>query len=129
MTKKLPSIEHDQNIVNALNKLPQVIFDKKHNMSICLDNSQVRSNENRFEHIAKKYHQLKVRDIERIPNGIVNYVKYEKDKNADETYCYYIDRGGSDKGFIKVFIKLYANDKSKAYIKTIYIVYRLFKKE
>ena len=38
-------------------------------------NDRARSNETRFEHIAKKNHQLKVRDIELIPEGINEYAK------------------------------------------------------
>lgn len=128
MTKLNPSVEHDQNIIEALEKLPKTIYDKKHDITVCFDNKGSRSNESRFEHIAKKYHQLKVRDIKAIPEGIRSYVRFIKDKDCQETYCYFINRKGEDDGFIKVAVKLYEHDKKKAYVKSIFIVYRIKKR-
>ena len=84
-----------------------------------------RSNESRFEHIAKNMHELKVRDIESIPEGINKYVKYSKSKELKDTYYYYIDRKGEDKGFLQIAIKLIEGEKNKYYVKTIFITYRI----
>ena len=70
-------------------------------------------------------HELKVRDIESIPGGISNYIKFVKSKDIKDTYYYYIKRKGEDKGFIQVAILLDLNDKRLAYLKTIFIAYRL----
>ena len=126
MTKRIHSVQNDLNIIKALEELPRNIEDKKHNLTVCLDNNTTRSNETRFEHIAKKYHELKVRDIKRIPHGITHYVKFSKSKDHDETYYYFIKRGGKDRGFIQVAIKIYNDDHTKAYVKTIYITYRIY---
>ena len=125
MTKRIRSVQNDQNIIKALQELPHYIEDKKHNLTVCLDNNITRSNETRFEHIAKKYHELKVRDIKSIPEGINRYIAFRKDKEQNETYCYYIARKGKDKGFIKVSVKLYEDDKKKAYIKSVFVTYRI----
>lgn len=127
MTKLNPSVEHDQNIIEALEKLPKTIYDKKHDLLLYLNDNKTRSNETRFEHIAKKYHQLKVRDIKAIPEGINNYVEFFKNKFINDTYSYLIHRQGKDKGFIEVDILIDLYDRKKAYIKTAYIVYRLKK--
>ena len=125
MSKKRNETNYDQKIIDALKKLPNIIYDKKHNLSIYIENDKCRSNETRFEHIAKKYHELKVRDIESIPEGINDYVKYSKSKELKDTYYYFIDRKGKDKGFIQVSILVDINDKTIAYLKTVYIAYRV----
>lgn len=125
MTKINHSLEKDQNILDALKHLPKFMYDNKHHLLLCLNDNNARSNETRFEHIAKKYHELKVRDIEAIPDGINHYVKYSKSKTLKDTYSYFIKRKGNDQGFIKVDILIDINDKNKAYIKSIYISYRL----
>jgi len=118
---------YDQNLIDALKELPSEIEDKKHNLIICVSNDLARSNETRFEHIAKRDHELKVRDIKAIPEGIRNYVLFAKSKELKETYYYYINRKGKSKGFIQLAVKLYENSKVRAYIKTIYICYRIKK--
>lgn len=119
---------YDENVMEALAKLPNTIFDKKHNLTIIVRNDQARSNQTRFEHIARKDHQLKVRDIESIPEGINRYVKFVKSKTIKDTFYYYIDRKGEDKGFIEVVILVDINDKKLAYIKTVFITYRIEEK-
>ena len=119
---------YDENIVEALEKLPSTLFDKKHNLTILVRNDQARSNQTRFQHIARRDHQLKVRDIESIPEGINKYVRYVKSKTIKDTYYYYIDRKGEDKGFIEVAILIDINDKKIAYIKTAFITYRIEEK-
>jgi len=126
--KRKDELYYDQNIVEALEKLPSSIFDKKHNLTILVRNDQARSNQTRFQHIARKDHQLKVRDIESIPEGINKYVRYVKSKTIKDTFYYYIDRKGDDKGFIEVAILVDIMNKNIAYIKTIFITYRIEEK-
>ena len=108
-----------------MRKLPNPIEDKKHGLLIYFRDDRSRSNESRFEHIAKKHHELKVRDIEAIPNGINKYVKFCKSKTLKDTYYYYINRKGEDTGFIQLTILVDMFDKKKAYVKTIFIAYRI----
>ena len=125
MAKKRNEEKYDQNIIEALRKLPNPIKDKKHNLLIYIRNDRARSNETRFEHISKQYHDLKVRDIEAIPNGIRNYIMFRKSDKLKDTYYYYIKRKGEDKGFIQVAILVDLFDKTKTYLKTIFIAYRI----
>ena len=125
MAKKKNEKFYDQKLIDALKKIPSPIWDKKHKIFIYLNNDQARSNESRFEHIAKKNHELKVRDIESIPDGINGYLYFTKSKEIKDTYYYYIKRKGNDKGFIQVAILVDLRDKSKAYIKTIFITYKI----
>ena len=92
-----------------------------------MDNNKSRSNETRFEHIAKVYHELKVSDIESIKEGIANYITFYKSVDLKDTYYYIIKRKGKWKGMIQVAIKLYENELHKAYVKTIFITYRVKK--
>ncbi len=117
--------KYDLKLIEALKKLPPLIEDKKHGFIINVRDDQARSNETRFQHIAKKMHELKVRDIESIPEGIKDYIKFAKSKEIKDTYYYYIKRKGGDKGFIQVAILVDINDKKIAYLKTIFIAYRI----
>lgn len=117
--------KYDQKIIEALKKLPPLIEDKRHGFVIRIRDDLARSNETRFQHIAKKMHELKVRDIECIPEGIKAYIRFSKSKDIKDTYYYYIKRKGGDKGFIQVAILVDINDKKVAYLKTIFIAYRI----
>ena len=117
--------KYDLKLINALKKLPPLIEDKRHGFIIQIRDDMARSNETRFQHIAKKMHELKVRDIESIPEGIRNYVRFVKSKEIKDTYYYYIKRKGGDKGFIQVAILVDMNDKKIAYLKTIFVAYRI----
>ena len=125
MAKKKNEKFYDQKLIDALKKIPSPIWDKKHKIFIYLNNDQARSNESRFEHIAKKNHELKVRDIESIPDGINGYVTFHKSRELKDTYYYYISRKGDSKGFIQVAIKLIEGETNKYYVKTIFIAYRI----
>lgn len=124
MAKK-SSEKYDQKIIEALKKLPKQIEDKRHGFVIEVKDERARSNETRFQHIAKKEHQLKVRDIEVIPEGIKNYIKFSKSKDLKDTFCYFIKRKGGDKGFIQVAILVDFKNIGKAYLKTAFIAYRI----
>ena len=117
--------KYDPKIIEALEKLPKIFEDKRHGLRIELKNDRARSNETRFQHIAKRIHELKVRDIKCIPEGIRNYIKFSKSDDLKDTYYYYIKRKGDDRGFIQIAILVDINDKKKAYIKTVFIAYRL----
>lgn len=125
MTKKNSHKRYDNNLIEALEKLPNPIYDKKHNIYIYVDNGRARSNETRYEHLAKSSHQLKRRDIESIPEGISNYFAFKISKRHKETYYYYILRKGNQKGFIQVAVKLLKGSRDRAYIKTIFVTYRI----
>ena len=117
--------KYDQKLIEALKKLPSLIEDKRHGFVIQIRDDMARSNETRFQRIAKKMHELKVRDIESIPEGIKAYIKFAKSKEIKDTYYYYIKRKGGDKGFIQVAILVDIIDKKVAYLKTIFIAYRI----
>ena len=123
MAKK-KNLKYDQNLIEALRQLPSVIEDKRHGFVIEIKDDRARSNETRFEHIAKKCHELKVRDIKAIPEGIKNYVKFTKSNEIENTYYYFINRKGEDRGFIEVAILIDEDNPKKARIKTIFIAHR-----
>ena len=123
MSKKKSNKHYDHNIIKALEELPSVLEDKKHNLVIYIRNDQARTNETRFEHIAKNGHELKVKDIQAIPEGISNYEKFRKSETLKETYYYFIKRRNNLKGYVQLAVILYKGDKKKAYIKTIFITY------
>ena len=123
--KKKSDEKYDQKLIDALEKLPPTIEDKKHGFIIVVRNDKARSNETRFEHIAKKNHELKVRDIELIPEGVKKYTKFSKSMELKDTYYYYILRKGKDKGFVQLAIKLIEGETNLYYIKTIFISYRI----
>ena len=118
------SEKYDSRIIEALQKLPKQIEDKRHGFVIEVEDNRARSNETRFQHIARKDHQLKVRDIEAIPEGIKNYIKYSKSKELKDTYCYFIKRKGA-KGFIQLSILVDMYNRKRAFIKTAFIAYRI----
>ena len=120
--KRKPIIYNPQPIIDAVNRLPNPLIDKKHNLSIYIE-GRARSNQTRVEHIAEYGHDLKVRDIELIPEGIKKYFDYKKDPVYKDTFNYYIKRGGEDRGLIKVSIQIDKNDKKRAWVKTIFIAY------
>ncbi len=125
MSKKRNDKIYDLKLIEALKKLPSQIEDKRHGFVIEIKDDRARSNETRFEHIAKKNHELKVRDIEAIPEGIIRYIKYVKSEEIENTFCYYIKRKGEDRGFIQVVILIDEDNPKKARIKTIFIAHRI----
>ena len=125
MSKKRNDKIYDLKLIEALKKLPSQIEDKRHGFIIEIKDDRARSNETRFEHIAKKTHELKVRDIEAIPEGIIRYIKYVKSEEIENTFCYYIKRRGEDRGFIQVVILIDEDNPKKARIKTIFIAHRI----
>lgn len=124
MSKKKPKIISPKHLIDEIEKWPTPLFDKKHNYYIYLE-GRARSNQTRVEHIIEYGHDLKARDLKLIPEGIKNYFDYKKDPVYKNTYNYYIKRGGNDKGLIKVSIRISDKDQKRAWIKTIFITYKI----
>ena len=124
MTKRNPANYDPSKLIEAINKWPNPMFDKKHNLYIYVE-GRARSNQTRVDHIVECGHDLKVRDLELIPTTIKNYFSYKKDPTYKNTYNYYFKRKGEDKGLIKMSIQIDNNDPTHAWVKTIYITYHL----
>lgn len=124
MSKRKPRIYNPNNLIEAIKKWPNPIYDKKHDFYIYIE-GMARSNQTRIEHIIEYRHNLKVRDLKLVPNGINDYIEYKKDPIYKNTYNYYLKRGGKDKGFIKISLRISDSQPHVAWIKTIFITYRL----
>ena len=124
MTQRKPPIYDPTKLIEAIEKWPSPIIDKKHNLSIYVE-GRARSNQTRVDHIVEYGHDLKVRDLESVPEGINKYFSYKKDPTYPKTYNYYIQRKGEDKGFIKVSIRISDSNPKEAWIKTIFITYHI----
>ena len=124
MNKRKPRIYNPTHLIGAIEKWPNPIFNKKHQYYIYVE-GRARSNQTRKEHIVEYGHDLKVRDLELVPKGINDYFKYKKDPIYRNTFNYYLKRGGMDKGFIKVSIRISDKNAKYAWIKTIFITYKI----
>lgn len=124
MTQRKPQKYDSEKLIEAIEKWPTPIIDKKHQLSIYVE-GRARSNQTRVEHIVEYGHDLKVRDLESVPEGITNYFAYKKDPTYKDTYNYYLKRKGEDKGLIKISIQIDNNNPKRAWIKTIYITYHI----
>ncbi len=124
MTKKKPLLHNSSHLIEAIKKWSLPFYDKRHGYYIYVE-GRARSNQTRIEHIVEYGHDLKVRDLELVPSGITNYFAYKKDLTYKNTYNYYIKRKGEDKGFIKVSIRISDNNPLYAWIKTIFITYKI----
>ena len=124
MTKRKPKNYDPKYLLEAIEKWPNPMYDKKHGYYIYLEGN-ARSSQSRIEHIIDYSHDLKARDLELVPEGIKNYFEYKKDPIYKNTFNYYIRRRGEDKGFIKVSVRISDNDSKHAWIKTIFITYKI----
>ena len=124
MTARKPKNYNPAHLIEAINKWPNPMFDKKHGYYIYVE-GRARSNQTRIEHIIEYSHDLKARDLELVPEGIAHYFKYKKDPIYKDTYNYYLIRKGNDKGFVKISIQIDAKEKTKAWIKTIFNTYKI----
>ena len=124
MSKRKPRIYDPTNLVNAIEEWNVPIYDKKHGYYIHLE-ERARSNQTRVQHIVRYGHDLKVRDLKLVPNGINNYLDYRKDPVYKNTFNYYIKRGGNDRGFIKLSIRISDYDSKYAWIKTVFVTYKI----
>jgi len=124
MTRRKPNIYDPTLLIEAIKKWPNPMFDKKHDLYIYVEGN-ARNNQTRVDHIVEYGHDLKVRDLESVPEGIKNYFAYKKDPVYKNTFNYYIKRKGMDKGFIKVSIRISDYDPHYAWVKTIFISYKI----
>ena len=124
MSKKKPKVYNPKNLLEAIEKWPNPMFDKKHGYYIYVE-GQARSNQTRVEHIVEFGHNLKARDLTIVPEGINNYFEYKKDPVYKDTFNYYLIRKGLDKGFVKVSVQINYKDHTKAWIKTIFIAHKI----
>ena len=124
MTKRKPHNYDPTHLIEVIEKWPNPLYDKRHGYYIYVE-GRARSNQTRVEHIVKCGHNLKARDLELVPEGISNYFEYKKDKVYKNTFSYYIRRSGNNKGFIKVTIRISDNDQKHAWIKTVFITYKI----
>ena len=124
MSKKKPKIYNPQYLIEEIEKWPNPMYDKKHGYYIYVE-GKARSNQTRVEHIVEYGHDLKARDLQLVPEGIKNYFDYKKDLVYKNTFNYYLRRKGEDKGFIKVSVRISDDDPKHAWIKTIFITYKI----
>ena len=124
MAKRKPQKYDPTHLVEEINKWPNPMVDKKHGYDLYVE-GMARSNQTRVEHIVQYGHDLKARDLALVPNGIKNYFDYKKDPVYKNTYNYYIKRGGKDRGLIKVSIRISDDNPKYAWIKTIFIAYKI----
>lgn len=124
MSKKKLRVHNPTNLIETIKKWPNPIIDKKHGYKIYVE-GRARSNQTREEHIAENRHDLKTRDLELVPQGIKNYFEYRKDPVYKDTFNYYIERKGMDRGFVKVSIQIDGKNSKHAWIKTIYVTYKI----
>ena len=119
MTKRIDKV-YDENLIEALKKLPFPLRDEKHNLNIVLLEEDVRKDQNRFEHVSKVHHKLKIRDIESIPKNIRKNPILKKDSRKN-TFNYYLKRKGDPYHFIKISLEMVDFEKRIAKIKTIFL--------
>ena len=124
MSKRKPRVYDSSQLIKVIETWPNPMSDKKHGYSMYVE-GKARSNQTRIEHIVQYGHDLKVRDLELVPEGITNYFKYKKDPTYKDTYNYYIIRKGKDKGFVKISIQIDGENHKRAWIKTIFIAYKI----
>ena len=124
MAKRKPQTYDPTHLIEEINKWPNPMIDKKHGFELYVE-GMARSNQTRVEHIVQYGHDLKARDLALVPNGIKNYFDYKMDPIYKDTFNYYIERKGQDKGFIKVSIQIDSKNHKRAWIKTIFIAYKI----
>lgn len=119
MSKK-KGLTHEQKIIDALEKLPNPIEDKRHDIFIRFKNNKARSNETRFEHIALSRHELRPNDVKRIPKRIKIAI-FKKDSGRTGTFNVYIKRNNYNEEYIKISVQIEPNNPHEAVVKTIFI--------
>ena len=120
MARKIKGLTYEQKMVDALNKLPNPLLDKRHDILIYLVNNKVRNNESRFDHIIDSRHELNTNDIKRISKNIKKAI-LKKDRDRKDTFNLYIRRKNYGEEYIKISLKIEAKNPKEAEIRTIYI--------
>ena len=87
---------------------------------IYFDDNRARSNQSRFEHIVLSRHQLKQKDIERIPIHIKKCI-FKKDQERTDTYNIYIKRNNYSGEYIKISVEIKQSEPNVAVVKTVFI--------
>ena len=101
----------DQNLVDAINKLDWPLSNNKGSKVLLRNNAR---KETGAEHIAGKLHQLKVRDIELLPNIIKQPKSVVNDKRKGKIY--YGKRKGINKfPYLKIVVRV-GRDNSETII-------------
>ena len=110
--------EFDQNIIDALLKLKMPIIGKNGKTFLLRDNARFESG---LEHIAKKTHRLKVRDIESVPS-ILKHPKFEMQDPNNRNYRNYYGIRKSDNSeiLLKIVTWPYKNNHNCELIITIF---------
>lgn len=117
---KRKGLTYEQKLINALKKLPNPLFDVKHNLKIYFNDNRARSNQSRFEHITNPRHSLLASDIERIVRYI-NVSKLKMDHERKETYNLFIKRNSFNNEYIKLCLEIKDDNPREATVKTIFI--------
>lgn len=117
---KRKGLTYEQKLIDALEKLPSPLIDKRHNLKIYFVDNRARSNQSRFEHITDSRHSLLASDIERIKRYI-NVSKLKKDHERKDTFNLFIKRNSFNNEYIKIALKVEDNNPNDAYVKTIFI--------
>ena len=102
------------------NTIYSPIYDARHNFAIYFVNDKARSNQDRFEHISKNFHELTVKDIESIPEGLTTKAKLKQEKGRKDTYNYYFIRKRDKTHFVKISVKVIDWKNRVAVVKTIF---------
>ncbi len=113
-------LTYEQRMLAELQKLPNPIDDKRHDLSVYFVNERARSNQTRFAHIIEARHELKPNDISLIRKRIKTAV-FRKDKERSETFNYYIKRFNYKEEYIKISVKIEQSKPHLAIVKTIFI--------
>lgn len=122
---KKKAYDIDDKLLEYIKSVKSPLLDKRHNITIYLDDNRARSNQSRFEHIVRKDHRLSINDLKRLFSEYNCTSKFRKDKKHKHTYCYYVKRNHSSNEYIKMCI--YIDDEAKriAKVKTIFITRNL----
>lgn len=117
---KRKGLTYEQKLIDALEKLPNPLFDKRHHLKIYFVDNRARSNQSRFLHIVNQRHSLRPSDLERI----VRYIKkciFKKDLERSETYNIYVRRTNISEEYIKICVRIDPREPEIAIVKTIFI--------
>ena len=117
---KRKGLTYEQKLIDALEKLPNPLIDKRHNLKIYFIDNRARSNQSRFEHIVNQRHGLRPSDLERVARYIKKCI-FKKDIERAETYNIYIRRKNYIEEYIKICVRIDPAKPEIAFVKTIYI--------
>ena len=117
---KRKGLTYEQKLIDALEKLPNPLIDKRHNLKIYFVDNRARSNQSRFEHIVNQRHGLRPSDLERITRYIKKCI-FKRDPDRVETYNIYVRRRNYSEEYIKICVRIDPSDPEIAIVKTIFI--------